>query len=646
MIKNFQKYVSEIRGGKNINPIVFEYILDLLLQPAILLNLNSQEILYANKHAASLFDIEQLSIKNQRVSDIFKDIDFINDTFMQFIFDIERGNEQVVSALSTYYHFPSSQDLGVVIIEPVDGNIGEPENHQKESSFVIEELFKLVSCFDIKKQDNFFESILNILKNILKARSITIYLASSDSPTFNKSYTNGFSNWLPDNLTHQDISELNKTRIWEAGNRIRSPIHTNAFNNSIAKLISSPLGQTNAMIGLVVVEDFHHENDGDLLTLMNLSCSIISTVIQIQSREHELLGIIGAVEAENVIAGQIEQTIRDGLVLLDGNLEILRVNNATEKIFGYTNLEAQGQPIDQVVIGRENLISLLRNLIPLQAIQEFDDYRLYRRSGESFPAQIRVKTIKHKNNQLIYLLLITDLSDQEQIQEHTRDLEQRAFLGEVSSIFAHEVRNPINNISTGLELMALNLPQTDENQDIITRLQNDCDRLEVLIKSILNYSKPGEYTMVKIDILLLINRILNQLQPRITRLNIESQVQAEKNLPSISGNFRALEQVFTNIIDNAIQAMKPTGGQLSIKINNISEGGVRNYVLVGIADTGPGIPDDEIEHIFHPFYTTKRAGTGLGLAISKRIITAHRGNIYVESFPGGTIFQVEIPIFK
>ena len=92
--------------------------------------------------------------------------------------------------------------------------------------------------------------------------------------------------------------------------------------------------------------------------------------------------------------------------------------------------------------------------------------------------------------------------------------------------------------------------------------------------------------------------------------------------------------------------MKPTGGQLSIKINNISEVGVRNYVLVGIADTGPGIPDDEIEHIFHPFYTTKRAGTGLGLAISKRIITAHRGNIYVESFPGGTIFQVEIPIFK
>ena len=105
---------------------------------------------------------------------------------------------------------------------------------------------------------------------------------------------------------------------------------------------------------------------------------------------------------------------------------------------------------------------------------------------------------------------------------------------------------------------------------------------------------------------------------------------------------RAIEQVFVNLISNAIQAMENEGGTLNIKIHPVSpETNPPQYEII-VADSGPGIPDDLVKHIFEPFLTTKAKGTGLGLAISRRIVTAHKGNIFVESFPGGTMFHVSL----
>jgi len=240
--------------------------------------------------------------------------------------------------------------------------------------------------------------------------------------------------------------------------------------------------------------------------------------------------------------------------------------------------------------------------------------------------------------------LISDLSDQEQIQEQAQQLEHQAFLGEVSALFAHEVRNPINNISTGLELMALNTPDDDyESKELISRLQSDCDRLESLMKSVLTYSKPNEYTMVKIDIKLLLTRLLNQFKPNFDRYNITSQLQIDQDLPPIIGNYRALEQVLTNIVENAIQAMKTTGGQLAVKLQCSIERSGRKIIQISIADTGPGIPEEEVEHIFEPFFTTKRSGTGLGLAIVKELVERHNGSVCLaDDTKKGATFRISI----
>jgi signal transduction histidine kinase len=150
--------------------------------------------------------------------------------------------------------------------------------------------------------------------------------------------------------------------------------------------------------------------------------------------------------------------------------------------------------------------------------------------------------------------------------------------------------------------------------------------------------------MEALELPLLLQRLLERLKPRISRLNIRHDFQVEPGCPPINGNLHALEQVFNNLITNALQVMSETGGSLVVKVQPILTSEGRNCIEVSVADTGPGIPKELQERIFQPFFTTDRNGTGLGLAIAKRIVTAHRGTIRLNSFPGGTIFHVQIPV--
>jgi signal transduction histidine kinase len=181
---------------------------------------------------------------------------------------------------------------------------------------------------------------------------------------------------------------------------------------------------------------------------------------------------------------------------------------------------------------------------------------------------------------------------------------------------------------------------------MIARLQQDCDRLGELMKSVLAYSRPSETEMEAVNIGMLLSRLVERQRPRMSRAKVESKIQIEASTPQVYGNPRALEQVFTNLVTNAIQAMGENGGTLAVRIQTVAGSADRRFVRVEVADNGPGIPKEHQERLFQPFFTTKSDGTGLGLAITKRIITAHKGNIQVSSFPGGTVFQVYLPALE
>lgn len=644
MIRNIQKIVSDIRPAGDASIANFSTLIDFITKPAILINPNNNKILHTNDPANDLLAVKRKSIEATNTKDILPVSDFTKDPINQFIFDIEINEKQVISILSTYYHLTPKNDLGIIILDPVE-KTPDPDEIKQDIEFTSLEL--IMDLINTSQQEPSPEIITRILKKgnqLLNGLSISVYLASSDSPLFNLSYSLGFSQWLPDRLGPQDVYKLTTPFNWISGNRIRSSIHSIAFKNSIEQVTTAPIGNDKALIGLLISASENRTRNS--VYIVQIIASLISSLIQKLTTEEDQLTKYRSYQNAIELYENIYQFLHEGVILLDQDLKIIKINQSAEGLFGYSAQEALGKLVSKVMISSDNLTHILMQLTEEKRKREFTNYRLYRRSGEYFPSKLNIYPLDNETGPFHILILVSDLSDQEQIKEHNQELEQRAFLGEVSSIFAHEVRNPINNISTGLELMALNLSEDAENSEIITRLQNDCERLEGLMKSILNYSKPGEYTMVKVDLEQLLRRMLLQFSSRFSQYKIDTQFQVDNDITPIIGNYRALEQVFTNLIENSIQAMKESGGKLSIKINHIVEGETRNYIIIGIADTGPGIPDSDIDQIFKPFYSTKRGGTGLGLAISKRIITAHKGNIFVESIPGGTIFSIELPAHK
>jgi PAS domain S-box-containing protein len=325
------------------------------------------------------------------------------------------------------------------------------------------------------------------------------------------------------------------------------------------------------------------------------------------------------------------------------------LNPQAEKMLGYQRKNVLGQPVERVLIGSDTLIMTFDKIRTQPDQNDPQNVQIFRRSGQSFLARIVSNPVWDGDQLAAIVFFMQDLSMQEMAREQTQLLEQRAILGEITAVFAHEVRNPINNISTGLELVALNLAAEDPNQPILNRMLQDCDRLNELVKSVLATARPTEYTLSRLILEPFLQNVLERFRPRLERTNVSGSLQIEADLPPVFANPRALEQVITNLIVNAIQAMGETGGQVVLNArryqNNKLDGlnDQQSYIELNVIDNGPGIPTDVQDRIFQAFYTTNSSGTGLGLAIAKRIITAHRGSISVKSFPGGTVFTILLP---
>jgi two-component system, NtrC family, sensor histidine kinase AtoS len=331
-------------------------------------------------------------------------------------------------------------------------------------------------------------------------------------------------------------------------------------------------------------------------------------------------------------------------VTVSPELAIVEMNPAAELVLGYASKEVSGYSVGNVLIGAENLFPALQAALQGISTPNLGNVRLHRRDGRAFLAHVQVLPVLVGDRLEAVLILLRDLSEHEQFQVRNEQLEQRAMLGEVTAIFAHEVRNPINNISTGLQLMAMNLPEEDPNQDQIQRMSTDCNRLTHLMQSVLSFSRSPDNKIEPVNLAELLPSLLDRWRPRLVRLNVQHRIQTGTTNATVDGDLRALEQVFNNLISNAVQAMSESGGTLSIHLRPVNDPGDRPQVEVSVSDDGPGIADEIRERIFEPFFTTNRNGTGLGLAIAKRIITKHKGTITVSSVPGGTVFQVLLPL--
>lgn len=235
-------------------------------------------------------------------------------------------------------------------------------------------------------------------------------------------------------------------------------------------------------------------------------------------------------------------------------------------------------------------------------------------------------------------------------QKILRRADRLSSLGLLTAGLAHEIRNPLVAIRTFTQL----LPERyndDEFRDGFQGLAlKEVDRICGLINDLLSFARPSRPKVVQENMNDVVDGIVRILETEAKEKNVEIKRDFAADLPTVSIDREQMKQVFMNLILNAIQAMKEGGGAIVVVTRpymSKQAGQTGQFVQVEIRDTGIGIPEENLDHIFDPFFTNKDEGSGLGLAISHQIVQEHGGYVTVESKLGvGTSFFVNIPIGK
>jgi signal transduction histidine kinase len=218
--------------------------------------------------------------------------------------------------------------------------------------------------------------------------------------------------------------------------------------------------------------------------------------------------------------------------------------------------------------------------------------------------------------------------------------EKQASIDELSSTIAHEIRNPIAAAKSLVQQMGED-PTSVENVEYAKVALDELDRVERRISHLLRFAKEEDYQFDHVNLASVVDSALTQLRAKLdaAKVNVARNYIAG---PTINADKEKLQQVFANVLDNAIDALEPVaeGRRIDLFIEN---GGKR--AVVRMRDNGCGIPPEKVNRIFNPFFTTKEKGTGLGMAISRKIVEAHEGSIDVVSEPGrGTEFAIALPL--
>ncbi|HET6862876.1 MAG TPA: ATP-binding protein, partial [Pyrinomonadaceae bacterium] len=240
------------------------------------------------------------------------------------------------------------------------------------------------------------------------------------------------------------------------------------------------------------------------------------------------------------------------------------------------------------------------------------------------------------------LVVLEDVTARISLEEQLQQREKLSSIGLLAAGVAHEVNTPLTGVSSYTQMLLGMFNETDPKHALLQKVRTQAERATNIVNNLLNFSRTGNATEFgETDIARVLDDTLQLLEPQLRRSQIRIVRSYENGAPLVYGNAGKLQQVFTNLILNARDAI-PDGGQITLSTGAADDGSL----MVEVADTGIGIDPENVAKIYDPFYTTKGVGrgTGLGLAVSYGIVQEHTGRITVESTPGkGTTFRITLP---
>ena len=369
--------------------------------------------------------------------------------------------------------------------------------------------------------------------------------------------------------------------------------------------------------------------------LIGLAMASIIAFLAVRYRtgyEREIQARNEALEATRDFLTRVIEGTADAIIVRDAAGLITSWNPAAEAIFGWTAVEMLGQTAQRLVAaGNESVLAVKRIDAALRegrTLRNLETSGL-RKDGTPITFSLTVAPIYDATDRFAGTTgIVRDVTALKQLQLQLLERERLAAIGELAAMVAHEVRNPLAGIRGGCEILLEGYPEGDTRHDIGVEIIHQVDRLSRTVHDLLLFARPKAMDLVPTDLHGLIERILRVLGDDPETGEIEVVRDFGDDVPIIQADGRQMEQVFMNLILNAIQVMNHKG-KVTIATQTVGR-----QVVVTVSDTGPGIPPDKLAHIFEPFFTTRAQGTGLGLAIVKKIVEAHGGRIEAASLPG------------
>jgi len=333
----------------------------------------------------------------------------------------------------------------------------------------------------------------------------------------------------------------------------------------------------------------------------------------------------------------------DGMVVIDETMEPLLANKTTAEMFGFDSVEEllEVNIFDYIPPEeRERALKIITKDMFEKDMRQVNEFRLRTKSGKEIWVSA-IGALTEYEGKVAGLISLRDITERKRMEEQLVRSEKLAAIGQLASGVAHELRGPLGAIKTAAfyvqrKLAKSDLPATEPKVlEFLDIIDGEVNIASNVISDLIDFSRVAKPTISPVNIGGIIEDALKHV-PIPENVNLARDI--DKSLPMVVVDAGQIQQVFVNVIFNAVEAM-PQGGRLGIRAGSKGE-----FVEVEFTDTGYGIPRSAIDNIFDPLFTTKARGIGLGLAVCKNILERHGGDIGVKSKVGkGSTFTVSLP---
>ena len=350
---------------------------------------------------------------------------------------------------------------------------------------------------------------------------------------------------------------------------------------------------------------------------------------QLQGARSKLAESETRLEALQSIYSAVVRSIGSGILTTDEQGVVTWLNPSAEALTGFSDAEARGQPLHM-------LLPELAAAVGAAPLPPRNEVKLRARNGQERILGFAVAPLTgHVPGRVI---LFQDLTELRQMEHAVRRSDRLAVVGGLAAGLAHEIRNPLASMCGSIEVLGASPHLNEQERKLMKVVLGEAERLEVLVKEFLSFARPASPELTALPGARAVAETIELLKPQLSGRGIEVETSADESL-LVRADARQFRQVLWNLLGNAADATSP-GGRVQVKLQRQN-----GHALLEVADSGEGIPQEDLGRIFDPFFTTKDGGTGLGLAIVHRIVEAHGGELSVKSEPGkGSVFRVALPL--